>query len=300
MKMSKDRIADLNINRAPGDKVEVVIEGSDENIEDQGSFNPEFFEEVGQIKSLMSLIRRNVKAISDAYARAMSSVEQNSQKNDELDELMKSTNAAASQVRTKLKQMKIENDALPPENSQKRMRTSMHSLLTQKFIALVQEYQTVQTNYREKFRERMQRQAEIVKPGVSKEEVDQMIETGTLTFADKMLADEKHSAAKNALIQMQEQQRDLKSLEKSIQELNQVFIDMSTIVEASSEHVARVEENVGQSVSYSGAAAKSVATAHEHAMTRRKRLAVTFTIITVIILTILAIIGGLLAAKVFA
>jgi len=211
---------------------------------------------------------------------------------------MKSTNAAASQVRTKLKKMKQENDGLPPENPQKRMRTSMHSLLTQKFIALVQEYQTVQTNYREKYRERMQRQAEIVKPGVTREEVDQMIETGTLTFAEKMLADEKHSAAKNALIQMQEQQRDLQHLEKSIQELNQVFIDMSTIVEAHSESFGRVEENVNQSVSISGAAVKSASQASEHANTRRRRIAIVTTTITVVVLATVAIVGGLIAAKV--
>jgi t-SNARE complex subunit (syntaxin) len=298
--MIADRLNDLNVNRSPADKVEVVIDGGDEFGEDQGSFNPEFFEEVGQIKLLMSLIRRNVKSISDAYTRAMSSVENNSQKTEELDELMKSTNAAANQVRTKLKVMKQENDALPAENPQKRMRTNMHSLLTQKFIALVQEYQTVQTNYREKFRERFQRQAEIVKPGVTREEVDQMIETGTLSFADKMLSDQKHSEAKNALLSMQEQQRDLQHLEKSIQELNQVFIDLSTIVQQSGEHITRVEADVNKSVAFSGAAAKNTSVANEHAMARRKRIGIAITTIVVIALVIAAIIGGLFAAKVFA
>jgi t-SNARE complex subunit (syntaxin) len=196
--------------------------------------------------------------------------------------------------------MKQENDALPAENPQKKMRTNMHSLLTQKFIALVQEYQTVQTNYREKFRERFQRQAEIVKPGVTREEVNEMIETGTLSFTDKMLSDQKHTEAKNALMSMQEQQRDLQQLEKSIQELHQVFIDLSTTVEASTEVVSGVETKVNQSVSYTGAATKNVTTANEHAMSRRKRIGIAITTIVVIALIIAAIIGGLFAAKVFA
>jgi hypothetical protein len=79
MTMIADRLNDLNVNRSPADKLEVVIDGgNDEFGEDQGAFNPEFFEEVGQIKMLMSLIRRHVKLISDAYTRAMSSVENNS------------------------------------------------------------------------------------------------------------------------------------------------------------------------------------------------------------------------------
>jgi len=279
--------------------VEVVVDGGEDmgDSEDAGSFDPAFFEEVGQIKSLMSLIRRNVKSIMEAYTRAMASVENNSQKTEELDELMKSTNAAAGQVRNRLKSLKQENDALPPENLQKRMRTNMHSLLTQKFIALVQEYQTVQTNYREKFRERFHRQAEIVKPGVTREEVDQMITAGGLSFADKMLSENKHTEAKNALVSIQEQQRDLKHLEQSIQELNQVFLDMSTIVEASTAKVDSVGSHVGQSVAYSGSAAKSASDALESANTRRKRIAIAGTIVTVVVLVILAIVGLVVAAK---
>jgi len=293
----KDRLSELN---RPGQgSMEVVVESNDDISEGQGSLSPEFFEEVGQIRSLTSLIRRNVKSIQEAYNKqAWSSVDKSSQKTDELEELMESTNSAANKVRNKLKSMKAANEALPSEDPQKKTRTHIHNVLTQKFISLITEYQTLQNNYKEKFRERVQKQAEIVKPGVTRDEVDEMIDTGSGIFADQILTESKHTEAKNALLQIQEQQRDLKQLEKSIQELNQLFIDMQTIVEASSENITRLEANVNESVAYSSASVQHLVVANEYANVRRKRIAMTLAAILLVILVVVGVIAALVAAKV--
>jgi len=298
MMAMQDRISDLNLNRSSKDTVEVVVDGNEEG--EEGAFNPEFFEEVGQIKSLMSLMRRNVKSIQTAYSKQGFAVAENTQKTEELESLLESTNSAASKVRNKLKSMKHRNDTLPPENPQKRVQTNMHSVLSEKFRSLLTEYQTLQTNYKEKCRDRVQRQAEIVKPGVTREEVDQMIETGTGAFQDQMLSTQKHTEAKNALMQMQEQQRDLKQLEKSIQELHQIFLDMQSVVESQKEVVDRVETNVAESAVYTAESIHKLNKAHEYTMAKRRRIAATTGAIVVILLVAAGIIGALFAAKVFA
>jgi len=257
---------------------------------------PEFFEEVGQIKTLMSLIRRNIKLIQDEYNKQAWNANE-TRKNEALEELLDSTNSAALQIRNKLKVMKAENDKLSGESAQKRIRSNMHNILSKKFIALVQEYQALQNSYKEKFRERVQRQAEIVKPGVTRDEVDEMISSGGNYFADKMLADSKHLEAKNALLNIQEQQRDLKHLEKSIQELHQVFLDMAAIVEASSDQVGKVENDVTRSLSSAGQAVKHVTKAEEYLMQRRRRAALLYGGITAIIVTIALVAGLIIAAK---
>jgi len=285
-----DRIKDL------GNKADISIDMGDEADESGAAFMPEFFEEVGQIKTLMSLIRRNIKLIQDEYNKQTWTTNE-SKKNDTLDELLDSTNSAALQIRNKLKAMKIENEKLSAESAQKRIRTNMHNILSKKFIALVQEYQSVQNSYKERFRERVQRQAEIVKPGVSRDEVDEMISSGGNYFADKMISNSKHAEAKNALINIQEQQRDLKHLEKSIQELHQVFLDMSAIVESSSEQFGKVESDVNRSVASAGQAVKHVSKAEEYLMQRRRRAALLYGGITAILITIALIVGLIVAAK---
>jgi len=288
-----ERLKDLGNKSVQSD---ISIDMGDDTDESGAAFMPEFFEEVGQIKTLMSLIRRNIKLIQDEYNKQAWNAN-DTRKNEVLEELLDSTNSAALQIRNKLKVMRAENDKLSGESAQKRIRSNMHNILSKKFIALVQEYQALQNSYKEKFRERVQRQAEIVKPGVTRDEVDEMIASGGNYFADKMLADSKHLEAKNALLNIQEQQRDLKHLEKSIQELHQVFLDMAAIVEASSDQVGKVETDVNRSLASAGQAVKHVTKAEEYLMQRRRRAALLYGGITAIIVTIALVAGLIIAAK---
>jgi t-SNARE complex subunit (syntaxin) len=291
----KDRLTDLG--KKSSVQADVVVDVGEEGGEEGEAFMPEFFEEVGQIKNMMALIRKNIKLIQDEYNKQQWSASVDSKKNAVLEQLLDATNASALQIRNKLKTMKAENDRLPGESAQKRIRSNMHNILTKKFIALVQEYQALQNSYREKYRERVQRQAEIVKPGVSREEVDEMIVSGGNYFADKMLSDSKHLEAKNALLSIQEQQRDIKHLEKSIQELHQVFIDMAAIVEASQDSMTKVEDNTSSSLAAAGTAVKHVTKAEEYLMQRRRRAALLYGGITAIIVTIALVVGLIIAAK---
>lgn len=73
-----------------------------------------------------------------------------------------------------------------------------------------------------------------VSPKISDKEVDQMIDSGETTqlFSEKIMHDAKHDQAKNALIYIQEQYKDILQLERSINELHQLFVDMKNLVDA--------------------------------------------------------------------
>ena len=65
------------------------------------------------------------------------------------------------QVRNKLKSMDAENKDFARHNegaSEARIRTNMHGTLTRKFVDLMAEYQEIQTKYKNKYRERVERQ----------------------------------------------------------------------------------------------------------------------------------------------
>jgi len=84
-----------------GGKGDVVIE-MDTLSSNQGEGDssaellPEFFEEVGQIKTLMSLIRRNIKTVQDIYQKQALSADSKLM-TSELESLLESTNASANQ-----------------------------------------------------------------------------------------------------------------------------------------------------------------------------------------------------------
>jgi len=174
----------------------------------------------------------------------------------------------------------------------------MHSTLLNKFMDLMREYQSLQANYKERYREKLQRQAEIVKPGITNEEVEQMMQSGTEYFAEQMLSDQRHTSAKGALVNIQEQSRELKQLEKSIQELNQLFIDLSAAVDTSSEDIVSVGSTINETVIGVSEGVTQIDKANEYAMQRRRRLALLISSAVTVILVVVAIIAGLIAAKV--
>jgi t-SNARE complex subunit (syntaxin) len=278
-------------------KGDVVIEmdnfsgAADDDSSD--SVLPEFFEEVGQIKTLMSLIRRNIKSIQDIYMKQSISADSRLM-TSELETLLDSTNASANQIRSKLKVMKQEIDK--SDDSKKRIKSNMHSTLTKKFLELMTEYQTLQSQYKEKFQERVKRQAEIVNPNISEEEISKIINSGSsdALFSDQVVAD-RHTEAKNALMYIQEEHRGLKQLEKSLLELQQLFIDLSAAVEGHSSNIEQLERETDETSIVVQHGVTQLAIANEYAATRRRRVAALITTVTFILLCIV----GLIVAQLY-
>eukprot|EP01103_Thecamoeba_quadrilineata_P020582 TRINITY_DN8917_c0_g1_i1.p1 TRINITY_DN8917_c0_g1~~TRINITY_DN8917_c0_g1_i1.p1 ORF type:complete len:293 (+),score=67.74 TRINITY_DN8917_c0_g1_i1:65-943(+) len=252
---------------------------------------PEFFEEVGQIKTLISLIRGNIKAIQEIYTKQSLNAS-DSQNSKELEALLESTNSAATQIKTRLNKMKQETTSLSAENSQKKTRTNLHGTLLKKFLEIRDEYESIENNYKERFRERIQRQAQIIKPDVTNEEIEQMMKGGTNVFVDQSLVQDKHGNAKNALMNIQEQQRDLQQLEKGFQELSQLFLELRAQADSSNQEFATVQSEFSQSVVYNQDAIDDVSKAEEYAARRRRRIAIiTSSAITVgLIIVVLTIV----------
>jgi t-SNARE complex subunit (syntaxin) len=294
----QDRISELSPS-IQAEKSVVIDIGADDMNEEEQAFMPEFFAEIGNIKTSMSLIRKNIKTIQDIYDKQPWSSLESSQhgKIEELEELLSATNAAAGQVRAKLKEMKESNDQLASEDAQKRIRSNLQSVLAKKFLALLQDYQALQTAYRDKSRERFQRQAEIVQPGVTREQVDTMLESGGDYFGDKLLSEKRHTEAKNALMAIQEQQRDLKHLEKSIHELHQLFLDMEVMVDSSTETMEKVEMDLAKTVQVSSVAINELKKAEEYTMQRRRKFTILATGIGTVVLVIVIVVVAVIAAK---
>jgi len=270
-----------------GDTVIEMDNFSSPDDDSSDSVLPEFFEEVGQIKTLMSLIRRNIKSIQDIYQKQSLSADSRLM-TSELETLLDSTNASSNQIRSKLKIMKVEIDK--SDDSNKRIKSNMHSTLTKKFLELMSEYQSLQTQYKEKFQERVKRQAEIVNPNISEEEINKIIATGSsdALFSDQVV--DRHSNAKNALMYIQEEHRGLKQLEKSLLELQQLFIDLSAAVDSHSTNIEQLERDTAETTIVVQQGVTQLAIANEYAAARRRRMAALITTVTFILLTIVGIV----------
>ena len=167
-----DRLAELRGAGGGGGDVEMAMPPAGGS-----AFMQAFFDEVQEIKKIMSNIRYNIRQIEQNHGQCLTAIsaEQSRESSARLEDLMKETNGAASQVRNKLKTLDLENKDFARRNegaSEARIRSNMHGTLTRKFVDIMAEYQEIQTKYKNKYRERGERQYRVVNPTATREEID--------------------------------------------------------------------------------------------------------------------------------
>lgn len=290
----EDRLSELLVDK-PEDNgdVEAQVETQDH----ESDFMKEFFQEVNSIKSGMALIKTNIEKIETIYGETITSVnaEKGSKSSEESQKLIDRTNLAANDVRVKLQEMDKANKRLEKGTAQFRIRTNMHGSLTKNFVELMSKYQEVQTKYKNKFKERITRQVKIVNPEATQDEIDEALESGnTQVFAGQIL-DQKHKAAKDALLYIENRHREILRLEQSIRELHQLFVDMAVLVEAQGELIDQIEFNVSQSVAYTKKTNEELRTANKLQKKSRKKMFILICLLVVVLIIVL-VLGGSLGA----
>jgi len=255
-------------------------------------FMHDFFEDVNAIKTGMALIRKNIRSIEETYGQSLVAVglEQGSKSSEDLERLIDATNLAATDVRNRLKEMDAENKKQEKEkgSAQARIRTNMHGTLTRKFLDLMAEYQEVQTKFKNKFRERVERQYRIVKPEATQDEIDEALDSGNTQVFAKEILNQRHAQAKDALNYIENRHKDILRLEQSIKELHQMFLDMAILVEAQGELIDQIEFNVSQAQAYTKSGVENLRGANKLQKKSRKKMCC----IAVCLIIVLVLIGG--------
>jgi len=274
--------------------IEIGVDGKGKEAS-SGEFMNDFFKDVGTIKGLLTTIRRNVKQIEEKYVQQLNSIsiDQVGSKN-EVQNLIDTTNGSVNDVRKRLEKLKADNNAYAASKdsspTEDRIRTNMHITLTQKFMEVAQEYQEVQTNYKNKYKEKVERQYKIAKPDASPEEIDEALESGDSSkiFANQILDTHLHSQAKNALAYIEARHQDIMKLEASIRELHQLFVDMAILVDVQGELLNSIEYNVSKSVAYTKEGVEEMRSAIKYQKKSRKKMIILIVILLVIMVVILA------------
>jgi len=294
--MTKDRLAELRRVRAhseDGDDVDVAI-----NMDAGGAFMEEFFEQVEEIRTNIEKIAANVEEVKKKHSAILSAPQPDDKDKEELEELMAEIKKTANKVRGKLKV--IEQNIEQEENSNRtsadlRIRKTQHATLSRRFVEVMSDYNTTQTDYRERCKGRIQRQLEITGRSVQGEELENMLESGNPAVFTQGIVMETQQA-KQSLADIEARHRDIIKLENSIRELHDMFVDMAMLVESQGEMIDRIEFNVEKSVDYVDTAVADTKKALKYqSKARRKKLiiiAIGVAILIVIIIIIAASFAG--------
>ncbi|XP_015794637.1 syntaxin-1A [Tetranychus urticae] len=279
--MIKDRLAALKAAIAEDDEV-VTVEIEENHME-------QFFQEVEEIRENIDKMQSNVEEVKKIHSSILSAPQTDERAKQQLEDLMADIKKTANRVRGKLKSMEHGIDHLEITNVMSadfRIRKTQHSMLSQKFVEVMTDYNKTQTDYRERCKARIQRQLEITGKSTTNEELEEMLESGNpAIFTQGIMTDTQQ--ARQTLADIEARHADIIKLENSIRELHDMFMDMAMLVESQGEMIDRIEYHVVHAREYIETAKSDTKKAREYqSKARRKQILILICLIILIIILI--------------
>ncbi|CAF1085964.1 unnamed protein product [Rotaria sordida] len=292
--MTKDRLPALRAAQhgedSDPDAAYVAI-----NMEDNSRFMSDFFAHIDSLRTNIDKISELVEEVKRLHSTILAAPQADDRTKEELEEKMADIKKIANDVRLKLKKLEQEQEqeqSQPLTNktqAQLRIEKSQLFVLTQQFRDVMNNYNQVQLGYRQKCKERIQRQLEITGRSVTEGEVEEMLESGNpAVFTQGIMVET--AQAKQSLADIEARHGDIMKLEKSIRELHDMFIDMAALVQTQGEMIDRIEYNVVQSENFVKAASTDTKKAVKFQSAARRKL---FIIIGIIAIVIVILLDGL-------
>uniref|UniRef100_A0A8C0KVY5 Syntaxin-1B n=1 Tax=Canis lupus dingo TaxID=286419 RepID=A0A8C0KVY5_CANLU len=202
---------------------------------DRDHFMDEFFEQVEEIRGCIEKLSEDVEQVKKQHSAILAAPNPDEKTKQELEDLTADIKKTANKVRSKLKaiEQSIEQEeGLNRSSADLRIRKTQHSTLSRKFVEVMTEYNATQSKYRDRCKDRIQRQLEI----------SACAPLQSIKMDSQM--------TKQALNEIETRHNEIIKLETSIRELHDMFVDMAMLVESQGEMIDRIEYNVEHSVDY--------------------------------------------------
>lgn len=254
-----------------------------------------FYSEISSIQDTLRTFNDNVARISDLHSRSLNNMDDAAAQRNaaQLDELVEDTSAMSATLKRRVKALEAQGG--PGRDGQ--IKKQQAAFVKSKFVEAIQNYQSVEQQYRTKYKQRMERQFKIVKPDATPDEIRAVVndEQGGQIFSQALM-DSRYTGSRAAYREVQERHEDIKRIERTLAELAQLFNDMSVLVEQQDETInviqtqaAGVEKDTEAGLQYTEKAVDSARAA------RKKRWICFF--ITLILLAVIGIVVGVVISN---
>lgn len=251
----------------------------------------QFFADVELVKKNIVVIKQAAKRIGDISQQVglTTTSEREKELSNELSPLVSETNKKAAYAKNLLQRIREETEKLSKSgstNPEIRIRENLTNTLTRKFVDVMKDYQNVQQKFKTDIKKKVKRQVQIVKPDATSEEIDAVLKSGGGSgevFKNAILKGDAADSIKNAFVAAADKYQDVLTLEASVNELHQMFLDFALLTEQQGDLLDKIEEQVKHASEYIDDGNTDLVSAIElQKSIRRKQCCVICTVLVVI------------------
>ncbi|KAI0797683.1 t-SNARE [Abortiporus biennis] len=264
-----------------------------------GDAMSDFYNEITSIQEAISSYTANVSRISELHSRSLNSMDESFNQHNAamLDDLISQTRDLGNDIKRRIQT--LESQPIRP-GEDVRIRKNRIAFARGKFIEGLQHYQEVEREYRTKYKQRVERQFKIVKPDATPEEVNAVVNDtsggGDQIFAQALSATNRYSESRAAYREVQERHEDLRRIERTLEELAQLFNDISVLINQQDDAINAIQDTAGRVEADTSAGLDQTEKAVKHARSARRKRWICF-FLTLIILAIIAIVVGVAVSQ---
>ena len=148
---------------------------------EEGGVSHEFLKRIENTKAQLAKLKGLVDKMDESHSKSLQAVTEDDAKKyrDVVEQSMVDISGVNYQIRKVLKDMDQENKDLEKAGKNSgndfRIRVTQHALVTKQFQDLVQKYNDTQTKFKDKYKNKIEKQYKIVKPNATQEEVDKVM-----------------------------------------------------------------------------------------------------------------------------
>lgn len=254
-----DRLKDLKKGNLNAGDVYIDIKEDDSLTgKKEKSVLTEFFGDVELVKKNVNMIKNVTIRISEIQQQVVLATtnDKEAELSAELKPLVEETNKKANIAKGILQKLREDTERMKAAdktgNGEIRIRENLVSTLTRKFVDIMKEYQSVQTKYKTEIKKKVKRQVQIVKADATSEEIDTILKNGGAdqVFKDAILKGEAADSVRNMYMHVADKYQDVLTIEQSVAELHQMFIDFALLTEQQGELLDVIEFQVKAASDY--------------------------------------------------
>ncbi|KZT66869.1 t-SNARE [Daedalea quercina L-15889] len=203
----------------------------------RGDTMARFYGEVSSILDDLAEFRSNVQQIGELHSHSLNSTDENANRGTSalLDDLMARTRQLSNDLKERIQALS-RWPAHRPQDTQ--IRNNQTGVLRTKFVEVLQKY-----------KQRVERQFRIVKPDATPEEIDEVVNRAhggdDRVFAQALTNSTRYGESRQAHREIQDRHQDMQRIERTLEELAQMFNDISVLVNQQEESIDAIQDKAG-------------------------------------------------------